>query len=92
MIGIPALEAHLIAALANNLVALPFSHEMIAVWTGTPSEVRIDIHVNVFLELQIFLINLLGAKLSYIFSGILLLASLIRTFDNPYLAICDVEL
>ena len=57
-----------------------------------PFQVRIYIDINVFLEFQIFSINLLGPKLSNLIFSEFEVARIFSTFNLPNLAISNIEL
>lgn len=91
MPNLPALKAHLKAALTLNSIGLPFCNEMSAVWPRAPSKIRIHVHIYILFELEILLVELLRAKFSDVLTCILSLASCICTFYNTDLAIGYVE-
>ena len=88
---LPALEAHLKPALTIHPVALAFRDEPVAVRSRTPLEVRVCVHVNILLELEVLLEDLLRAELPNIFSRVLGRASRVCSLDLLNLAIGDVE-
>lgn len=92
MPGLSTLEAKIVAALTRHMIVPILAHETTTVWAGTPSQVRICVHINVFLEPQILLKNLLRPKLSDVFPCVLRRACLVRALDFVNFTICNVKL
>lgn len=92
MPGLSALEAEIVATLTRHMIVPILAHETTTVRAGAPSQVRICVHINVFLEPQILLKDLLRAKLSDVFPCILRKACLICALDFVNLSVCNVKL
>ena len=92
MPGLSTLEAEVVAALTRHMIVPILAHETTTVRAGTPSQVRICVHINVFLEPQILLKDLFRAKLSDIFPCILRRACLVRALDLVYLSVSNIKL
>ena len=88
---LPTLEADFLSALANNLL-FALLDEKCAVRSGTPSQIGIHIHINVFLKFQIFFEHSFWTKLLNIIPFILFFTPCIGAFDISDLAICNVVL
>lgn len=93
MPALSALEAEVVAALTRRIVVTTtLSHEATTVRAGTPSQVRVCVHVNVFLKPQVLLKDLLRAELSDVFPCVLGGACLVRTLDLVNLTVSNIKL
>ena len=87
MIGITAGKADIKPALASDHAIGPFLNIECALGLGAPSEVRVQVHIDVLFELEVLLINDFRAKVSDVFPRVLHGALIVRTLDTPHLAI-----
>lgn len=71
------LEADFITTYTYSFVWFSLFHEMSAVRSWTPSEVRIFIYINILLESKVLVVDILRAKFLYVFSIILFVAGCI---------------
>ena len=92
MPDLSALEAEVVAALTCHVIVPILADETTTVGAGTPSQVRVCVHINVFLKPQVLLKDLLGAKLSDVFPSVLRRACLIRALDLVNFSVCNVKL
>ena len=92
MPGLSALEAEVVAALTRHMIVPILAHKTTTVRTGTPSQIRICVHINVFLKPQILLKDLLRTKFSDVFPCILRRACLVRALDLVNLSVSNVKL
>ena len=92
MPDLSALEAEVVAALTRHMIVPILAHEPTTVRAGTPSQVRVCVHINVFLKSQVLLKDLLRAKLSDVFPSVLTRACLVRALDLVNFSVCNVKL
>ena len=92
MPSLSAFEAEVVATLTRHMIVPILAHETTTVRTGTPSQVRICVHINVFLKPQVLLKDLLRTKFSDIFPSILRGACLVRALDLVNLSVRNVKL
>ena len=92
MPALSALEAEVVATLTRHMIFPILAHETTTVRAGTPSQVRVCVHVNVFLKPQVLLKDLLRAELSDVFPCVLGGACLVRTLDLVNLTVSNIKL
>ncbi len=89
--SLSTLETHFITALTIHSIGFSFQNKSVAVGSCALFKVWVCTDINVFLELKVFLEDLLRSKLSYIFSGILSSAAGICAFNFINFSISYVE-
>jgi hypothetical protein len=91
MLRLTALETECVSTFALYLVRPLLPDESTAVGFRAPSQIRVQVHVNVLLELQVLIEHLLRTEFSDIFTRILSWARLICAFDFIDLTIGNIE-
>ena len=92
MPGLSALEAEVVATLTRHMIFPILADETTTIRAGTPPQVRVCVHVNVFLKSQVLLKDLLRAKLSDVFPSVLRRACLVRALDLVNFSVGNVKL
>jgi hypothetical protein len=92
MPGLSALEAEVVATLTCHMIFPILADETTTIRAGTPPQVRVCVHVNVFLKSQVLLKDLLRAKLSDVFPSVLRRACLVRALDLIHFSVGNIKL
>lgn len=92
MPGLSALEAEVVAALTCHMIVPILADKTTTVWAGTPPQVRVCVHINVFLKPQVLFKDLFRAKISDVFPSVLRGACLVRALDLINFSVGNVKL
>lgn len=92
VIGITAGKADFETALASDHTIGPLLNIVGAIRPGAPSEVGVQVHIDVLFELKVLVIDVFGAKVPDVFPRVLHGARLVSTLYAPHLAIGNVVL